>query len=348
MTRKKRRTKSKAKPLLLLLLVIILLVIGVYSGLKNFNKPYDANTTDGLHIEIASGMGTATIGEVLEDNGIIKDALIFKLKSRLKGYDGKYQAGTFVLSPAMSMDEIMIALMEGKKETVRFTIPEGYTIQQTAKKLSNEGFIDEEAFKYQLKNGDFSYQFLAGVGEGDDRLEGFLFPDTYEIFKDATEKDIINKMLSGFDAVFTDAHYRKAKEMGLSVKEVVTIASLIEEETKIDDERTLVSSVIYNRLDINMKLRFCSTVLYALGEQKPRLLYSDLEIDSPYNTYQNEGLPPGPISSPGKACINAALYPANTDYLFFVLKNDGSGAHNFAENESAFFNYKEDYLNTLQ
>lgn len=348
MTREKRKQKSKIKPLLFLLIAIVVTAIGLYAGFSSFNKAYDANATEVLHIEIESGMGTASIGKMLEDKEIIENAFIFKWKSRFKGYDGKYQAGMFTLSPAMPMDDIMMALMDGKKETVRFTIPEGYTLKQTAQKLSNEGFVDEEEFINQLENGEFSYRFLTDVKEGKDRLEGFLFPDTYEIFKGASEKDIIDKMLSGFDTIFLDEYYEKAQEMGLTIKEIVTIASLIEEETKTPEERVLVASVIYNRLDIRMNLRFCSTVLYALGEQKPRLLYSDLEVDSPYNTYKNQGLPPGPISSPGKACIEAALFPADTGYLFFVLKSDRSGEHNFAENESDFFNYKEDYLNTLQ
>lgn len=348
MTRKKRETKSAKKTLLVLLLFAIVLALSGYIGLDKFNEPFDSQATETVHITVASGMGTSAIAQMLEDNGIIKSALLFKLKSRIKGYEGKYQAGSFELSPAMRIEDIMTFLMEGKKESTRFTIPEGYNLKQIAKKLSEDGLVDETEFMYQLKSGDFNYRFLSDLTKEENWLEGFLFPDTYEIFIDSSETDIINKMLSGFDAVFTDAYYEKAKEMGLSVKEVVTIASLIEEETKSAEERALVSSVIYNRLDIDMNLSFCSTVLYALGVQKPRLLYKDLEVNSPYNTYKNPGLPPGPISSPGKASIDAALHPDKTDYLFFVLKGDGSGKHNFAENENDFFNYKEDYLNTLQ
>lgn len=292
MTEKKKKKKSATKPLLILLLVVIILALLGYIFLDKFNEPFDSQATETVHVTVSSGMGTTAIGEMLEEQGIIKNALLFKLKSRVKGYEGKYQAGSFELSSAMRMEDIMTFLMDGKKESVRFTIPEGYNLEQTATKLSEEGFVDVTEFMYELKNGDFNYRFLDDLKKEENWLEGFLFPDTYEIFKDAAEKDIINKMLAGFDAVFTDAYYEKAKEMGLSVKEVVTIASLIEEETKSPEERTLVSSVIYNRLDIGMNLRFCSTVLYALGEQKPRLSYKDLEVNSPYNTYKMRVYPP--------------------------------------------------------
>jgi UPF0755 protein len=348
MSRRKRKPKSAAKPLFIFLVLVAIFAVVAYGSLKNFNEPFNPQTSETIHIVVESGMGTTAIGQMLEDSRIIKNAVVFKWKSKFKQYDGKYQAGSFELSSSMPMEDIMTALMDGKKETTRFTIPEGYTLKQTAQKLSQEGLVDEAEFMNQLKNGDFEYRFLDGLKKEENRLEGFLFPDTYEIFTDASEKDVINKMLSGFDLVFTDEYYKKATEMNFSVKEIVTIASLIEEETKADKERKRVSSVVYNRLSIDMKLQFDSSVLYALGEQKDRVLYSDLEIDSPYNTYKHEGLPPGPISSPGIACLEAALYPEDTDYLYFVLKADGSGENNFAKTYNEFLNYKEDYINTFQ
>ncbi|NCB41699.1 MAG: endolytic transglycosylase MltG [Clostridia bacterium] len=348
MSRIKRKSKSLTKFFLLLFALFFALAFGVYGWILSYNKAYNIQATESIHMEVEAGMSTSAIAQMLEDRNIIESALLFKLKSKFKRYDGNYQAGVFELSPSMPMEDLMKALMHGQKETVRFTIPEGFNVEQTVQKLSAEGLVDEFEFMDQVKNGEFEYRFLDGLKKDENRLEGFLFPDTYEIFTDASEGDIIDKMLSGFDAVFTEQYYSRAEELGLSVHEVVTIASLIEEESRVDTERALVSSVIYNRLNIKMNLSFCSTVLYALGEQKARLLYSDLEVESPYNTYKNEGLPPGPISSPGKSCIEAALYPADTDYLFFVLKGDGSKEHNFAENETDFFNYKEDYLNTLQ
>jgi UPF0755 protein len=346
----KRRTKAKAKKIKIALFLIFIVAAAVtsYSVLKNYNTAYDPAVSATSHITVAPGMNTTDIAELLVEHQLIENAALFKIKSRLMGLDGKYQAGAFDLAPSMTTEEIMTALMSGKRESVRVTIPEGYNIKQTTAKLSQAGLIDEEDFIDALANGVYDYSFIDGLGAGEDRLEGFLFPDTYEFFADSSEEEIIDKMLAQFDAVFTQDYYARIRELGLTVKEAVTIASLIEEETRTAAERPIVSSVIYNRLNIDMKLQFCSTVLYALGEQKSRLLYSDLEVDSPYNTYLNQGLPPGPISSPGQASLDAALNPQDTDYLYFVLKGDGSGEHNFAENSSDFINYKEDYLNTLQ
>ncbi len=348
MSRKRARTKKKSKGTIIVLLLLIAALAISYVSLKNYNKAYNPDVAESVSVIVKPGTSTGQIAELLVENEIIENALLFKIKSRLLRYDGKYQAGSFELSASMTMNEIMTSLMDAKEESVRVTIPEGYNLKQTAAKLSEEGLVDEDDFYDALEHGSYDYQFMDEAGKGERRLEGFLFPDTYDFFVDATEEEIIDKMLSRFDAVFTDDYYTRAHELGITVREAVTIASLIEEETKTSSERPLVSSVVYNRLNIDMKLQFCSTVLYALGEQKSRLLYSDLEVDSPYNTYKNQGLPPGPISSPGQACLEAALYPEDTDYLFFVLKGDGSGEHNFAENASDFNNYKEDYLNTLQ
>ena len=347
MSRTIKRTKRKSKLSIGFLIIVILSVIFGYFFIKSYDPAYNINITETTHVSIQSGMSTTDIANMLVENGLIKNPTLFKLKSKLLGFDGKYQAGSFDLSASMGMQDIMVSLMDAKRESIRITIPEGYNIKQTVEILSKDLEIDQTSFMQLLANGNFDYRFLEGIPNGENRLEGFLFPDTYDFFVDSTADEIINKMLSKFDAVFEDEYYDRTKELGLSVKELVTIASLIEEETKTAKERPIVSSVVYNRLDIDMKLQFCSTVLYALGEQKSRLLYSDLEIDSPYNTYMYEGLPKGPISSPGKACIEAALYPAETDFLYFVLKGDGSGEHNFAENSTDFNNYKEDYLNTL-
>lgn len=346
----KKRTKANAKKRKIYLAAILIAAVAAagYGFLKNYDTAYDPSVSLTRHITVAPGMNTTDIAELLVENQLIENAALFKIKSRLMGLDGKYQAGAFDLAPSMTTEEIMAALMSGKRESVRVTIPEGYNLKQTTAKLSAAGLIDEADFADALSNGVYDYRFIDGLGTGQNRLEGFLFPDTYEFFADSSEEEIIDKMLAQFDAVFTEDYYARVQELGLTVKEAVTIASLIEEETRTDAERPIVSSVIYNRLNIDMKLQFCSTVLYALGEQKSRLLYSDLEVDSPYNTYLNQGLPPGPISSPGKACLDAALNPEETEYFYFVLKGDGSGEHNFAENSSDFNNYKEDYLNTLQ
>jgi len=188
--------------------------------------------------------------------------------------------------------------------------------------------VSREEFLEAAAKGEFDYDFLTGVPHGEKRLEGFLFPDTYQFEADATAEEIINVMLKRFGEVYNEEYRRRAQELGLSTLEVVTMASIVEKEAKLDEERAVIAGVFYNRLKKNWKLESCATVQYLLGEPKAELSYKDLEIDSPYNTYKYYGLPPGPIASPGKASLEAALYPEEVDYLFFRANPDGS--HTFS------------------
>lgn len=182
---------------------------------------------------------------------------------------------------------------------------------------------------------------------GANRLEGFLFPETYDVFATSMEHDIINRLLGQFDAVYKDEYYNRATELGYDLNQIITIASLIERETRVDSERAIVASVIYNRLNMGMALQIDATVQYALGEQKDRLSYKDTEIDSPYNTYKVPGLPPGPICSPGEASIKAALYPENTQYVYYVLDAKMDGSHRFSKSYDEFLKNKNAYINAL-
>jgi UPF0755 protein len=240
------------------------------------------------------------------------------------------------------MEEIMELLLTGKADTLRFTIPEGYDIKRVTAKLAEEGLINQEAFLKEIESGQFDYEFLKDAPAGPDRLEGFLFPETYEIFATANEHDIIDKMLYQFNKVFTAEYYARAEELGMSVREVITLASIIEREARVPEDRPIIASVFYNRLTIDMPLQSCATVQYILGEQKPVLSIKDTQIESPYNTYQNLGLPPGPIASPGADSIKAALYPADTNYLYFLAKGDGS--HAFSSTYEQFLRDKAKYI----
>ena len=351
---------------LIALLVVVLLIFGAFkisdnyfSKMKNFNEAFDPSDKSVVEFVVEKGSSTTAIAEKLEAEGLIESAATFKQKTRLNALDGTFQAGTFELSPSMTMDEIISALQHAKsRETVRFTIPEGYHLRQIAAKLADEGVIESEQAFYDALEKSYDYWFLDGKGSGygdptgtlsarANRLEGFLFPDTYEVYKDVTPEQIIDKMLSRFDEILTPELQNRMAEMDLDVNKLVTIASMIERETKVSAERPTVASVIYNRLDIGMQLQLDCTIQYALGEVKERVLYSDLEIESPYNTYKVPALPAGPIGAPGKSSIEAALYPEDTDYIYYVLKGDGSGTHNFAETYSQFEKYKAEYLNSL-
>jgi len=344
----KRRYKIKNKRRLLIssiitIGIIIIAVSAIYTlYMGKESKPVDPDSKEYISVTIPNGTGTEGIAKILEENNLIDNTGVFKLQSKSKGYDGKFKAGQYSLSPSMSMDDIMKSLMTGSADTTRFTIPEGYDIKRTTEKLSEEGLINAETFAKEIEAGQFDYDFLADAPAGGNRLEGFLFPNTYDIFTTANEHDIIDKMLYQFNKVFTDEYYARADELGMSVREVITLASIIEREARIPEDRPLIASAFYNRLRIDMPLQSCATVQYILGEQKPVLSIKDTQIESPYNTYLNPGLPPGPIASPGADSIKAALYPADTDYLYFLAKGDGS--HAFSATYDQFLKDKAKYI----
>lgn len=339
---------GKASYGLVLVLLIAVIIAGAgYKYIHGIGEPLDSSSQEKISVDIPSGSGTAAIGRILEEDGVIKSARQFKIKSRMDKNDGKYRTGVYELSPSMDMDEIMQILMDGSQNTLRFMVPEGYTLQQIADKFAETGNGTAEDFLDETENGDFDFEYNDQMVSGSKRYEGFLYPDTYEIYKNESAHGIIQRMLTRFEQVYDAEAEDKTVDSKYSVFDLVTAASLIEREVKLDDERPLVASVIYNRLNKNMKLQMCSTVQYALGTPKARLMNSDLKIDSPYNTYQNAGLPAGPIASPGQASISAALHPADTDYLYFVLTSAGSGKHNFASTGDDFSSYREDYLASL-
>ncbi len=345
-----RKRSSKKNPLLIIALAVVLVIgIAVIGGnvyIGSIDKAFDADSDEWINITIPMGESTAGIGILLEEKGIIADAGKLRLYSKIKGYDGKLKAGEYSLSPAMTMTEILTMLQSGNANTLRFTVPEGLTIVQVADLLADSGLINREKFMSLIADGNFDYPFMSELPYGENRLEGFLFPETYEVFTTAKEEDILNKMLGQFDFIFSDEYYKRAEELGYSVYEIVTIASLIEREARVDEERPLVASVIYNRLAAGQPLQIDATVQYALGKQKEALTYADLEIDSPYNTYKVPALPAGPICSPGQASIESALYPAESNYYYYVLKSKNEITHNFAETYDEFLVYKSQYQNS--
>lgn len=346
--KKKKTGRTALKVLLALVLIIAICVVGGYNYIKNYDKAVDPGVELAVAFEVPKGASTTKIAKLLKDAGLINNDTIFKLKSRFNGLDGKYQAGEYTLSPSMSMSMIMQALQDAKRETQRITIKEGWTLVHIAQYLEEQGIVSQDEFYKSLENDTFDQKFVKELKDTaadptghltahGNRFEGFLFPETYDIYVGSNAKAIIDKMLNQFEKVFDDTLRNQMKEKGLSLQETIAIASLIEGETQRDEERPLVSSVIYNRLNGNAtsgKLQFCSSILYALGHHKDRVLYSDLEVKSPYNTYVNPGLPVGPINSPGLACIKAALNPADTDYLYFVVSTKGDGSHNFTSKYS--------------
>ncbi len=340
MARTSKKKRSNRLGLFFGLAVVVLVVIFGTLLASDYTGSSRAGTeqtdADLLEVTVAQGASTAEIAQQLNKQGIIRYPLFFRIVSRLGGHDADYKQGTFLLKPKCGYQTIFQTLSDpasGQNHSVKITIPEGFEFRQIADRLEEAGLIDRDVFYDLAENEPFDYDFIRDLPQRENRLEGYLFPDTYLFTKDTdTEKTILDAMLKRFDEVVnTDANRARAQELGMSLDEVVTLASVIEREALGDADRKDVSSVFHNRLKSTEYpyLQSCATVQYVLQERKAVLSEADTKISSPYNTYQNKGLPIGPIASPGAASIEAALYPNQTDYLFFVLGSDGE--HHFSK-----------------
>jgi len=272
-------------------------------------------------------MTTQDIGALLYRQGLIKDMFTFRLFAKLHGLEKSLKAGEYALSKSMNLLSIIKRLSSGQTVYQQITIPEGYTIDQIAELIGQRNLGNPDKFREAARttvpvlnetvNANMKYP-----------VEGYAFPDTYHITRGTTEAEILAMMLKHFEEQFTEEMRQRAQEMGLSVHEVITLASLVEKEALLPEERPIIAGVFLNRLTLGMPLQSCATIQYILGYPKPELTIEDTKIPSPYNTYQNMGLPPGPIANPGLAAIKAVLYPANTKYLYFVA--DSQGKHHFS------------------
>ncbi len=222
----------------------------------------------------------------------------------------------------------------------KVTLPEGLTLLETSEKVeeATEGNISEKEFNAAVREGGYNYDFLEGSGGN---LEGFLFPKTYDVTSETSARSLVNRLLKQFGLETEHLEWSRSQSLGVTPYQIVTIASLIEEEAKVPEDRPLIASVIYNRLKRNMKLGIDATVQYALGEHKPVLTNKDLEVDSPYNTYKITGLPPAPICNPGFESLRAALHPAETDYIYYILTGP-DGKHSFTADYQQFIRWKEE------
>ncbi len=311
--------------------LVALISIAVIAGGFLYTDFMPKNITGEVVITIPEGAGTKQIANILEKDGMVHSKLFYRAMSKIFRVDGKYNFGKFKLDKGAGYKQIFEVLTQSGEvgNAIRVTIPEGYEIYKIADTLEEKGLIDKNKFYYLIDYGSFDYEFVNTIPQRENRLEGYLFPDTYS-FVPGDEYGIINEMLKQFNKVYEKYKWR-AEEMGMTMDQVVTLASIIEREALGEEDRKLVSSVFHNRLKSTdyPYLQSCATVQYVLRERKAVLSLEDTRIDSPYNTYINKGLPVGPIASPGEAAIEAALYPAESDYLFFVLGSDNK--HHFSK-----------------
>ena len=292
-------------------------------------------------LSVPAGASTRQVAALLQARHLIRDATVFRLYARLKGLDSQIQGGEYELSPAMTPAQILAKLAHGDVVVHRFTVPEGLTVEQVADLLAAKGLVSKQRFLAAASKSHLADRWLPRNTRLAQPLEGYLFPATYDYQPGASEQQLLSLMVEGFARAWTPARAKRAQELGLTVHQVVTLASIVEKETSVPAERAAVAGVYHNRLKIGMKLDADPTVRYALKKLAGvPLLYQDLDVNSPYNTYRRAGLPPGPIAAPGDAAIEAVLHPAAHDHLYFVAKQDGSGGHYFARTLS------EQILNT--
>lgn len=346
------RMKEKKKEVrivrrIVFITVLILLIVVGFAGYKGYNyvadalKPVDADSEKVIEVEVPIGSNLDSIAQLLEDNGLIEDARVYKYYVKFNN-ESEFQAGTYGLYPSMTLDEITQSLKTGKvyrEPLFTMTVPEGLSIDQIAEnviakktkysaeefleKVQDEAYIDELMAKYpelltdEIKGEDIRYA-----------LEGYLYPATYPFYEEDPSLTLIIEQMIKATASNVGQYQEILAEQEKTPHWLLTFASLLEEEATAQADRQTIASVFYNRMEQDMPLQTDPTVIYAMGEHKDRLFNKDYEFEHPYSTYQNKGLPPGPIASAGLSSIEAVLDPNETDYLYFLA--DSEGVNHFA------------------
>ena len=331
----KLRLTKKGYLWLTIVVIIIALLFTSLFAMADWNG-WGANK-EATIITIPKGATVSETAKIVKDKGIISSKTLFQYFLKTNNAQDEIKPGEFELEKNMSYKEILAVLSGKPIETgIKITIPEGFENRQIADKLQENGICNSSDFLYCLDHDTFNYSFLSDITRTADKLEGYLFPATYTFKKNSTPHNVADKMLSTFQANWKKEYTNRANELDYSIDKIVTLASIVEREAGGDIDRDKVASVFWNRLNKPMRLESCATVQYVLKTRKPVLSYEDTHIVSPYNTYQNDGLPIGPIANPGIKSIEATLYPAQTDYYFFFF--DGTKhifSKTYAEHQAA-------------
>ncbi|MBI4888837.1 MAG: endolytic transglycosylase MltG [Acidobacteria bacterium] len=324
--------RTAAAVLLVLVMLCAAAAIGGLALSARVHEPYKAFEAAGRFVDLPPGTTTAAIGRRLVDAGVVRDMVTFRAALWWTGRSQSLQAGEYLFDRAASAVDVIERLARGDVYTRRITFPEGLTLREMSRIYESRGFGPAGEFLAAAREGSLVRDLDADARD----LEGYLFPETYALARDTPARRLIAMMVDRFRATYIDQLHGRADAGGLTARQVVTLASLVERETARPDERPLVAAVYRNRLKIGMPLQADPTVVYALqqaGRYDGNIRRQDLSLDSPYNTYRYPGLPPGPIAAPGKLSLEAALMPASVAYLYFVSRNDGSHvfARTFAE-----------------
>ena len=312
--------------------IIGLIIVGLFFYFAYLISSPVSSEEKEKEIIISKGAGSRIIADDLTDRGLIKNKTAFLVYTFIEGVANKLQAGTYTLSPNMSTKEIVLVLSQGKlisnERTVK--ILEGWSNQEIGEYLEKQEIMAKEDFltAASVTNSkeilpEMSYPFLADKKE-EAGLEGYLFPDTYRVYKDSRSEDMIKKMLDNFNDKLTEELREEIKNQGKTVFEIVALASILEKELAKSEDRKMAADLFYRRMEIGMFLQSDATVNYATGKSERQPTYADLAVDSLYNTYRYQGLPPGPMNNPSLDAIKAAIYPTPNEYYYFLHKKDGT------------------------
>lgn len=324
----------RLKRLHIILTIIFLTITGSFWLLAMIFYPYTGKHSEPVDFNIKKGDSLNNISLNLSKAGIIKNRYIFKFTSVLLGKGKLIKIGNYIIQPEISVYQLITILSKGRTVMLQVTIPEGLRMKEIFQLLKKTGYKNNGKYGSVVNNPSFLKSL--GLPANIEMLEGFLFPETYKISKQASEKSIIKTLVNTFKKELPKDFEKQAKAVNLSFYEAIILASIIEKETGSADERTLISSVFHNRLRQNMKLQTDPTVIYGIRNFDGNLTKRQLRTSNPYNTYTNFGLPPTPIANPGLESLMAAVKPANTKYLYFVAK--GNGKHKFSDNYRSHVN----------
>lgn len=335
---RRRSRRRRTRGIVVFVLLIAVMGAGAYEAFQlTSHRPPKVQPGRPVRITIQPGEGSRQIARALEKAGVIDSAGRFRAVASERGLDGALKPGDYQLETVMDVDSVIDILVRGPNLGTPFTIPEGFTVQQVVDRIAATKRFSKASLSKALASPNLEVPFRP---KGVKTLEGLLFPQTYRIDKDATPVSVLQEMLDQADSVMSQFDLT-ATPRHLSPYQVLTIASMVEREAKVPEDRPKIARVIYNRLAKRQALQIDATVQYALGSNKQRLSSKDLQVDSPYNTYLHAGLPPTPIAAPGEDSIKAAMEPADGSWLFYVLI-DADGHHAFTDSAAEFAKLKEE------
>ncbi len=335
---------KKVKVLIFTIIAVLCLLVGfvVYQG-----GPCDKNNNKDIVVEIPMGSTVNDVSNILKKNNLIKNEFVFKMNFKIKNNSSHMKSGKYLLNQTYSNSDIIGILVSGKiyQDGIKITIPEGSTSSEIINLLVKNKLGTEEEYKALVNNPSTFYDEFEFLKQDDIKtLEGFLYPSTYYFKEDSQPKEIIREMVKLFDTNYTDKLEKQRKTTDLTLQEIISLASIVEKEAMFDEDRPIIASVFYNRLEEGMPLQSDATIQYIFDTRKKSITHNDLKIDSPYNTYIERGLPPTPIANPSIKSIEAVLYPKDTNYLYFVATIEGGNVYSetYEEHKKNVAKYRQD------